>query len=257
MNSKSLTLNSHLVEDYADVSLYIEEKKVFSCVKANKLILALNSPYFHRMFQCSKESTTFHVGFVGASNSAMRDAIRLMYGESIAVQENNSARFKSFLKQLEIDCEDDAVSPVPKKPKVFENESGKEMDTSSYDGDDLECRTSLLQSKDTDNVEVVPKKDEISSTQDSYKVDNENLSRICQQALTIPFLDNCTKTSETGLEEDLGKVDFKLGSTNSKGQHQEYICCHCEMMVKSIGNAKESCQKYPKPTLRATTQTQP
>ena len=65
----------------------------------------------------------------------MRDAIRLMYGENIAVQENNSARFKSFLKQLEIDCEDDAVSPVPKKPKVLENESGKEMDKSSYDGE--------------------------------------------------------------------------------------------------------------------------
>ena len=97
VNSKSLTLGQ-FAKDYADVSLYIEEKDVFSILKANKVILALHSPYFHKLFQSSKDIQNFHIGFMGVSNFAIRDAIRLIYGENISIMGKNVGRFSQFFE---------------------------------------------------------------------------------------------------------------------------------------------------------------
>lgn len=122
IRNKSLALGN-LVEEYADVELHYEDsqkgKKEFSSLKANKVILALYSPYFHRLFQSSKSLSVFHICFVGVNNHNINDVIKLIYGQSIYMQEKHVARFENFLKWLEIDYERESVhQPVGKKLKL-------------------------------------------------------------------------------------------------------------------------------------------
>ena len=70
LNNKALTLGQ-VANEYADVYLHIEENKTFSILKANKVILALHSPYFHRLFQSCENVQTFHMVFLGVANFAM------------------------------------------------------------------------------------------------------------------------------------------------------------------------------------------
>ena len=63
LQNKYPTLGS-LAEDYSDVELHFEDnvngEKFFTSKKANKVILAMYSPYFHRLFKSSKEVSVFH-----------------------------------------------------------------------------------------------------------------------------------------------------------------------------------------------------
>ena len=99
-----------VANEYADVHFHIEDKeeKTFSTLKANKVILALHSPYFHRLFQSSEKTETFHVCLVGVTNYAIRDAVKLMYGEQLTIPEKNVKRFSTFLKSIEIEDESPA-----------------------------------------------------------------------------------------------------------------------------------------------------
>ena len=102
------------MEDYGDVELHFEEiregKKVFSTKKANKVVLALYSPYFHRLFQSSKGISVFHICFVGVNNYNIVDVINLIYGHSISIPKKNVSRFENLLQKLEIDYEKESLS---------------------------------------------------------------------------------------------------------------------------------------------------
>ena len=143
IRNKFLALGN-LVEDYVDVELYYEDsqkgEKYFSSLNANKVILALYSPYFHRLFQSSKSLSVFHLCFVGVNNHNINDVIKLIYGQSIHIEEKHVARFENFLKWLEIDYEKEILSerrssaenvadsdkqPVGKKMKLASSQPDK------------------------------------------------------------------------------------------------------------------------------------
>ena len=269
VNSKSLTLGQ-FAKDYADVSLYIEEKDVFSILKANKVILALHSPYFHKLFQSSKDIQNFHIGFMGVSNFAIRDAIRLIYGENISITGKNVGRFSQFLKLLGIDFEtdiDEQESPLPKKQKLDLTESldeDKDLSTKEIELEGIEPLEKQLPCMNEMSARAMPKEkvplsskkeEEGLKTDETDEDENEERkqlhipSLVSQPSVKITnrkgspaFLDNWTETSESGLLESLEEVDFKIGGGNSKGQHQDYICCHCGLIVRAIAKAKGSKQ---------------
>lgn len=258
LNSKSLTLGQ-IAEDYADVSLYIEEKDVFSILKANKVILALHSPYFHRLFTSTKDIQNFHIGFMGVSNFAIRDAIRLIYGENISIMGKNVGRFSQFLKLLGIDFEsdiDEQESPLHKKQKLDLNESldaDKNLSTEETELKGIEPvqkqketpltqqKVPLLSTKEEQSVMTSGKNEEIKQLH-IPSLDSQPSVKITTRKGSPAFLDNWTETSETGLLESLEEIDFKIGGGNSKGQHQDYICCHCGVIVRAIAKAKGSQQ---------------
>ena len=262
LNSKSLTLGQ-IAKDYADVSLYIEEKDAFSILKANKVILALHSPYFNRLFKSTKDIQHFHIGFMGVSNFAIRDAIRLIYGENISITGKNVSRFSGFLKLLGIDFEsdiDEQESPLPKKQKLDLNESldaDKNPSTDERQAEGIEPvqkqkempltqqKVPLLSSKEeqsmmTDERVMTDEKSEEGKLFHIPSLDSQPSVKITNRKDIPAFLDNWTETSETGLLESLQEIDFKIGGGNSKGQHQDYICCHCGVIVRAIAKAKGS-----------------
>ena len=252
LNNKSLTLGT-LVDDYGDVSLYFEEiqgrEKVFTCHKANKIILALHSPYFHKLFQSNKSASVFHICFIGVSAPAITSAIKLIYGQSIDVKDNNVNRFESFLKILDIDYtkqnDSDNSSEVSKVKKFKLSEPLLNV----HEGE-----------KDLTHIAMNPPSEQESSVQ-GKKVVTESHSqvkahqsipsrvRLREETPSLPpqkgdeeeagnFLETCTVTSQTGLGEELEKVDFKLLPSASKNKHDEYVCCHCNFKVKALNLAK-------------------
>ena len=102
LDNQHMSLSSY--NQYADVNLHVEQKKgSTSIIKANKVILALHSPYFDRIFTSIDNMNMFHMGFMGIKETIVRDAIRMIYGETVHVLNQNVGRLSAFLKMLEID----------------------------------------------------------------------------------------------------------------------------------------------------------
>ena len=248
LNNKSLALGQ-LVEDYGDVSIYFEEshagKKVFSCQKANKVILALHSPYFHRLFQTDKTASVFHICFVGVRPLAIVDVMKLIYGQTINVKAVDAGRFEHFLKLLEIEFskEDESVSDVSKantlkwpEPQttsiVTENESQSAFKPQTSQKRSLKTKSEESSKEITCPIEP-PKRSRQSHT--PQEEEEEDFA---------DWLETCTVTSQSGLVEALEKIDFKLLPSLSKKKHDEYICCHCNTPFKALNLARSHFVSY-------------
>ena len=112
-----------IVEEFADVHFHVEEKKTFTIIKANKVILALHSKYLHRLFQSVGKSETVHLHYKGVPKLIIEYALKVMYGEILKIEENDLNRLVAFLKLLEVEFEttnwqEDQESPGKKEPKI-------------------------------------------------------------------------------------------------------------------------------------------
>jgi hypothetical protein len=104
LKSQKLCLGQ-ITDQYADVYLHIEENGVHSMFKANKVILAFHSPYFHRIFQSRANIQTIDVAFVGIKPILLRGALKMMYGQNTEFSVNLVDRFSALLNLLELDFE--------------------------------------------------------------------------------------------------------------------------------------------------------
>ena len=71
--------NKEVSEAYSDVHIHIEsaENHVFKVIKANKVILAMHSKYFDRIFTSSRtESAPTNIFFVGNTANGMVDVLK-------------------------------------------------------------------------------------------------------------------------------------------------------------------------------------
>ena len=242
INNKSIALGN-LVDDYADVELHFEDtkkgEKVFSSMKANKVVLALYSPFFHRLFQSSRGLSVFHLCFVGAYNYNIVDVINFIYGHSISIQQKNVARFENLLKLLEIDYEkssqsegssivrsdsDSVCQPTGKKiklasPQPVKTKSG--VDNLSTSSTDTSMSMTRMQGE---NVKAGVEEKEAGPS---------------GQEITREYIEKCFETTETGLAEELNKYDFKLGTRPSDHGHRDYTCRHCGLVLKALNLARD------------------
>jgi hypothetical protein len=248
--NKQLSLGQ-VANEYADVHLHIENQKTFSTLKANKIILALHSPYFHRLFQSSEKSETFHVCFVGVANFAIRDAVRLMYGESITIPEKNAHRFSAFLKSIEIEFEspqgNQQGGSLRKKQKLSTEETSVEKHSNVSD-----LLTSIEENEEEEEPRMTRQSPSpLTTTQrqieEPNSTSNEELRKhgslsspdsvkITNRKGEIASLDNWTKTSD---DIDLDDIDFESGAGNSEGKHCDYVCNHCRFKVQSFSKARQ------------------
>ena len=129
----------NFVDQYADVFLHLADKKGNnSIVKANKVILAFHSKYFHRIFQSRESIKEVDMAFVGLHAASVLNAIQMLLGSDVEVSEKNCGAFISFLKLLEVDYEcsvrDEEEVPTSQKShnlkRMNENELSKEQDES-------------------------------------------------------------------------------------------------------------------------------
>ena len=96
--------NKEVSEAYSDVHIHIEsaENHVFKVIKANKVILAMHSKYFDRIFTSSRtKSAPTNIFFVGNTANGMVDVLKLLYGENVSVSQRSQKAFESLLLMLE------------------------------------------------------------------------------------------------------------------------------------------------------------
>ena len=189
------------------------------------------SPYFHRLFKSSKEVSVFHVCFTGVSKSIIIDVLKLMYGESIILEKKHITRYEHFLKMLGIEYE-------------YEQEALPTSNLSEIESNSLSYQP-LSEEQQADKTEVVNKVSSIKSPSKnqghiaSQKVVENSRPKLRgvlepDEEVNSEFLETCTETPESGLVEELAKVDFKLGPRASDRAHLEYICLHCGQVYKAL-----------------------
>ena len=243
LQNKYPTLGS-LVEDYSDVELHFEDcingEKFFTSKKANKVILAMYSPYFHRLFKSSKGVSVFHVCFTGVDKHNVMNVLKLMYGGSIILEKKHITRFENFLKMLGIEYDHEQEAPP----------------TSNISDSDSLLNQPLPKEQQTDETEVVvepsPKKtlknQGLKSSVFQKVVENSRpkLRGVLgpDEEVNSEFLETCTETPESGLVEELAKVDFKLGTRASDRAHLEYMCLHCGQVYKALALAQRHFVKH-------------
>ena len=123
-----------ITEQYAEVYIHLKDKGNSSFIKANKVILAFNSPYFHKIFQSRDNMQTVDFAFIGIGADVIRETISMIYGSTLNVSKNEIAKFKMFFKMLEMDIclSEDVDNPAHtnKQPSTVECEPA-DMDTSN------------------------------------------------------------------------------------------------------------------------------
>ena len=244
LQNKYPTLGS-LVEDYSDVELHFEDcingEKFFTSKKANKVILAMYSPYFHRLFKSSKGVSVFHVCFTGVDKHNVTNVLKLMYGGSIILEKKHITRFENFLKMLGIEYEHEQEAPT----------------ISNISDSDSPFNHPLPEKQQPDETEVVieppsnknPLKNQGQKSSAFQKVVENSRPKLRgvlgpDEEIDSEFLETCTETPESGLVEELAKVDFKLGTRASDRAHLEYICLHCGHVLKALTLAQRHFVKH-------------
>ena len=273
-NNDKSSLGS-ITEKYADVYIHLGEKNCQnSVVKANKVILGMRSPYFHRIFQSRENIQVVDMCFVGVPGSMIRDAINLMYGGTIEILDDHVKRFSGFLELLELDVNmtnieegENKVKSFKTKSTAIENEANKrkrqeevteegdkeiskniysEVPSSSpheiYSSSTKEV-PSFSQTKQTEvrfMTPAMPTKDYPLPKSTVREIFKESSSSSSKHRTTSDICsDNWTETSTTGLVEELKNLDFEIGKSTKKGVgHKEYICCNCGLIVKDIFSAR-------------------
>ena len=216
LTNKDLNLGS-IVNQYANVFFHIEDKETFITIKANKVILALRSPYLQRLFQLSEKWEPFHLCVRGVSKFTIDYAIRIMYGEAIQVPENHANRVVAYLKSIEIEFESSESyqeeSPPVKTPKQSTEKMKRKLDNTEnlkcgrFDEDHADGL--IKDGPSNSNTEVDDELNSEASSSKSVKITNRKGE--------VATLDNWTETSD---DIDVDAIDFKIGETRSKGKHQ-------------------------------------
>ena len=270
-----------ITDQYADVYLHVEENSVHSLIKANKVILAFHSPYFHRVFQSRENIQTVDMGFVGVKTSVIRDAVKMIYGQSIEVLEKHIGRFSAFVKLLELDfeksesyegtesslnskkmkmasinasvtdlCETENETLETKRnsercienvPQMLKTSEAVPLQTTTTCSVPLPATSSSLPASTTSSSEAKTTSTDIlssggagalpatSSVSMPRTFPTDTVRNVCP--------DNWTETPESGLEEQLRDIDFKVG-ISVFGHHKDYICCNCGVAIKALVHAK-------------------
>ena len=122
---KELT-KGDITEQYSEVYIHLKENGHASFIRANKVILAFHSPYFHRIFQSRDNMQSVDFAFIGIGADVVKETISLMYGSDLTISKKELAKFKMFFNMLEIDFEisegDLNYTPKVKRPNAVGGE---------------------------------------------------------------------------------------------------------------------------------------
>ena len=137
LNQKHLSFGA-ISEKYADVFIHIADKN--RIIKANKVILAFQSSYFDRIFQCRDNMQIVDVCFTSIHPTIVSDAMKIMYGEVIEVLDKYSKQFIAFLKLLELGYEKEDIE-TSTEAKERNDQKASEVDEVVDTSGGLDLRT--------------------------------------------------------------------------------------------------------------------
>ena len=227
-----------IVEEFADVHFHVEEKKTFTIIKANKVILALHSKYLHRLFQSVGKSETVHLHYKGVPKLIIEYALKVMYGEILKIEENDLNRLVAFLKLLEVEFEttnwqEDQESPGKKRPKISHDLVAEQVKKKHENITAAEISPLMGTTSPATNIYDDSNRDHQGSSSSSRPI------RITNRKGESVSLDNWTTTTFEDREKELDDIDFKFKENENKRQHDFYVCRHCEFVAKEFTTAKE------------------
>lgn len=98
----SLLADSPATKKYADVYVHVSFKKTVKRFKAHKFVLAQHSQYFDNIFLCNDSMPLVHVCFLSVHPDIVEDALKLMYGNKVEIDQKHLAKFEDFLTMLDV-----------------------------------------------------------------------------------------------------------------------------------------------------------
>ena len=192
-------------DEYADVNIHVRDGDNQNIViKANKVVLAFHSKYFHEVLKHRATSACVDFAFVGVQATVIQRTIDIMYGSKESISVKECRKFKEFFKLLQVDfaeeSEDERISLKRGNMEDFSDGPGGK----------------------TAKLKEVPS-----------QVGGSCYTRRSGAPANI---DNWTETSETDLDINLSNIGFILNKT-PVGQHNKYACTNCNFICTSIQEA--------------------
>ena len=177
-------------DEFADVNIHVRDGDNQNIViKANKVVLAFHSKYFHEVLKHRATSACVDFAFVGVQATVIQRTIDIMYGSKESISVKECRKFKEFFKLLQVDfaeeSEDERISLKRGNMEDFSDGPGGK----------------------TTKLKEVPS-----------QVEGSCFTRRSGAPANI---DNWTETSETDLDINLSNIGFILNKT-PVGQHKKY-----------------------------------
>ena len=95
-------INDAVFKSYVNVYIHCENNSI---VEGHMVILAQASPFLHRFFQSRKNLMVADMFFTTVKQSIVEDALKLIYGKIVKVNQQELKRLSSFLNMLQIEFE--------------------------------------------------------------------------------------------------------------------------------------------------------
>ena len=103
-------------DEFADVNIHVRDGNNQNItIKANKVVLAFHSKYFHEVLKHRATSACVDFAFVGVqATTVIQRTIDIMYGSKESISVKEFRKFKEFFKLLQVDfaeeSEDERIS---------------------------------------------------------------------------------------------------------------------------------------------------
>ena len=196
-------------DNYNDAFIHSDDK----LFKAHKLMLAIQSPYLHRLFQKVKDGNFAQIFLLNMPNSVIENVLNLIYGKNAIVQKKDISNFKGLLTKWQVDYQDI-------------NTENEEQMAQQHKDETIECEE---EDKETGDGSITEKSDSI--TKKSF--DLKDKSGDIPDDITEDASDNIKKAdvhSEKGVAnnpevpEDVGGMSMTNTDTTEIYKLLGYIC---------------------------------
>ena len=134
-------------DNYNDAFIHSDDK----LFKAHKLMLAIQSPYLHRLFQKVKDGNFAQIFLLNMPNSVIENVLNLIYGA--IVQKKDISNFKGLLTKWQVDYQDI-------------NTENEEQMAQQHKDETIECEE---EDKETGDGSMVEKSDGITEKSSDLK----------------------------------------------------------------------------------------
>ena len=210
---------SHLPKfsnSYNDAFLHSEDDKVF---KAHKLILAIHSPYLHRLFQLKKGNNDAEILVLNTPSDVLGNVLDLIYGQDVCVKSEDVTRFEDLLQKWKVDYRhiNMEMRDLMSKNKCVD----EKQNTTSLEDIDCEDGITTDNLKSPENSGVLFEKTADIPYQDSLDSKKE------EGSINVNIGDmEMTNTDPTEINNLMGYINHEMINKSSK--NHTYMCLGCK-----------------------------
>ena len=220
---------------YNDAFIHSDDDKV---IKAHKLILAIQSPFLHRLFQ-KKEKDSAQIFLLNIPSIVIENVINLMYGKNVTVSKQYIARFKDLLGKWQVQYRDVDIN-IDKNDQSKQHHCRDQTQLVDLDKNEMKLNNPTQEKyQDADcntdsNDEITENsamnKESFNSTPDiTTKLNTEEIEQKGDMEMTN------TETAE--IENLVGYIHHEI-KEDKAGKRQTYKCVVCKTVSIYFQQAK-------------------